>query len=93
LAPELVEEEDATETIHEITSKIRTQIQDRYDIVKDLKSLERKFRKKHKKFNSEVEEHRAFLDFIDLLHSQEVISTQEKEQESIPFKKNQKYMK
>ena len=81
---ELLDREDATDNIHEIKINLAQQFHDRYDIIKDIESLEQKFKKKYKNFNSDLEQNRAFLDFIDTLHDEAVMTSEIIEEPSVP---------
>jgi hypothetical protein len=73
----ILDSEDSTENIYTIKSDLKRQFNERSDIVSDINSLEQDFRNKFRHFKTDIEQHRAFLDFIDLLHSRQLIDSEE----------------
>ena len=74
---DLIDSPDSTDNIYEIKIDLRQQFHERFEIISDIYSLESKFKKKFRHFNSDIEQHRTFLDFIDILHSEHIIEVEE----------------
>lgn len=90
--PDLLDDENETDKIYEIKQDLAKQFHERYEILKDIDSLERQFNKKFKQFSSDLEQHRAYLDFIDMVHTQtfiEQIVIDEEEVKEIPAPEEQ----
>ena len=79
--PEILDKEDATNIIHENVSSMADQYRERLELLDDIEALEKDFQRTPRQFASEVEEHRAFLDFIEDLHTLQIIQAHEKELE------------
>jgi hypothetical protein len=72
-AANIVETEGSTDTMYNIKEELRQQLLDRIEIIKDIELVEDDFRKRVRKPTSDIQQHRAFLDFIDSLHSENII--------------------
>ncbi len=75
---DLIDSPDSTDNIYEIKIDLRQQFHERFEIISDIDSLESKFKEKFRHFKSDIEQHRTFLDFIDILHSEQIIEGEER---------------
>ena len=73
----LVDSPDSTDNIYDIKTDLKHQFHERFEIISDIDSLESKFKKKFRHFKSDIDQHRTFLDFIDILHSEHIIEVEE----------------